>query len=422
MSKFLKLPSDFSNSNWSCVASNKTPGSPIWVALADSGPYRVARSTDGVNWTIIKDLTPSVVNKTWTSVVFGAGKFVAVANSGTDRMMTSTDGITWTTVTAAAGGYTDGAFTSIAWNGTVFAVVQSGVATNAVFHSATGTSGYTGTNAATSQAWNSIAYNGTAWVIVASDGTTTAQVNRNANATPTGAWTAATTGVTGTWQSVINRGALFVAVANSGATNRVMTSINSGVDWTANNGISANVAWENLASNDTNVVAVGQDGAQNTRIAFSADGSIWTTPAGNPNNSNSNIWSQVDSLGGTSNTYVAVSRSGGEKRILFTSDTFSTSIPVNDSYHRTRTDAPTYVDVAYVITAQEGSSTTVVLNTVTPNASFDVVTLTFGEDLTGATHEAILDAIVDASSAVSSPEGAYSFSLPENRTITATFA
>jgi len=362
-----------------------------------------------------------VVNKTWTSVVFGSGRFVAVANTGTDRMMTSTDGITWTTVTASAGGYTDGAFTSIAHNGTVFAVVQSGVATNAVFHSTTGTSGYTGTNAATVQAWNSIAYNGTAWVIVASDGATTAQVNRNANATPTGAWTAATTGVTGTWQSVINRGALFVAVANSGASNRAMISVNSGVDWTAQNGIPL-VAWKNLASNDTNVVAVGQDGAQNTRIAFSADGITWTTPAGNPNNSNSNIWAQVDSLGGTSNTYVAVSRSGGERRILFTSDTFSTSIPVNDSYPRTRTDAPTYVDVSYVITAQEGSSTTVALNVLTPNASFDSVTLTFGEDLTGATHEAILDAIVDANSAVSSPDGAYSFSLPENRTITATFA
>ena len=422
MSKFLKFPTEFTNSNWTCVASNNNTSSPIWVALADSGPFRVARSTDGVNWTIIQGLTASVVNKTWTSVAFGNGRFVAEANSGTNRMITSTDGITWTEVTAAAGGYVDGIFTGIAWNGTVFAVVSSGVATNAVYHSTTGTSGYTGTNAATAQAWNSIAYNGTAWVIVASDGTTTAQVNRNANATPTGTWTAATTGVTGTWQSVINRGALFVAVANSGATNRVMTSINSGIDWTANNGISANVAWKNLASNDTNVVAVGQDGAQNTRIAFSADGSTWTTPAGNPNNSNSNIWSQVDSLGGTSNTYVAVSRSGGEKRILFTSDTFSTSIPVNDSYPRTRPDAPAYVDVAYVITAQEGSSTTITLNTVTPNASFDVVTLTFGEDLTGATHEAILDAIVDASSAVSSPEGAYSFSLPENRTITATFA
>lgn len=337
-------------------------------------------------------------------------------------MMTSTDGITWTEVTAAAGGYTDGLFTSIAWNGTVFAVVQSGVATNAVFHSATGTTGYTGTNAATSQAWTSIAWNGIAWVIVASDGTTTAQVNRNANATPTGTWTAATTGVTGTWQSVTNRGALFVAVANSGATNRVMTSVNSGVDWTANNGISASVAWKDLASNDTNIVAVGQDGAQNIRIAFSADGSTWTTPAGNPNNSNSNIWSSIASLGGTSNSYVAVSRSGGQNRILFTSDTFSTSTPVNDSYPRTRTDAPTYLDTAYVITAQEGSSTTVTLNVLTPNAGFDTVTLTFGEDLTGATHEAILDAIVDANSAVTSPEGAYSFSLPENRTITATFA
>lgn len=336
-------------------------------------------------------------------------------------MMTSTDGITWTTVTAAIGGYTDRAFTCIAYNGTVFAVVASGVSTGAIQHSITGGTSYTATDAASAQAWNSIAYNGTAWVIVASDGTTTAQVNRNANATPTGTWTAATTGVTGTWQSVINRGALFVAVANSGASNRAMISVNSGVDWTAQNGIPL-VGWKNLASNDTNVVAVGQDGAQNTRIAFSADGITWTTPAGNPNNGNSNIWNSIASLGGTSNAYVAVSRSGGEKRILFTSDTFSTSIPVNDSYPRTRTDAPTYVDVSSVIMAQESNSNSVVLTMATPNASFDLVTLVFGEDLTGATHEAILDAIVDANSAVSSPEGAYSFSLPENRTITATFA
>lgn len=420
MSKFLKLPSEFSNSNWSCVASNNNTGSPIWVALADSGPFRVARSTDGVNWTIVQGLTGSVVNKTWTSVAFGNGRFVAVASSGTDRMMTSIDGITWTTVAATGAGYTDGVFTGIAWNGTVFAVVQSGVATNAVFHSTNGTSGYTGTNAATSQAWNSIAWNGSAWVIIASDGATTAQINRNANITPTGTWTAATTAATtNTWQSVVGlNSTTFVAVANTGA-NRAYVSTDSGATWTANAGISATVAWKALASNGTNIVAVGQDGAQNTRIATTTNGTTWTAAAGATNNSN--IWSGVASLS-TSNTYVAVSRSGGQNRILFTSDTFSTSTPVNDSYTRTRTDAPTYLDVEKVITAQEGSSTTVTLNVLTPSASFDVVTLTFGEDLTGATHEAILDAIIDANSAVSSPEGAFSFSLPENRTITATFA
>jgi hypothetical protein len=425
MSKFLKFPTEFTNSNWTCVASNNNTSSPIWVALADSGPFRVARSTDGVNWTIIQGLTASVVNKTWTSVAFGNGRFVAVANSGTNRMMTSTDGITWTEVTAAAGGYVDGIFTGIAWNGTVFAVVSSGVATNAVYHSTTGTSGYTGTNAATAQAWNGIAWNGAGntWVIVASDGTTTAQINRNANATPTGTWAAATTAATtSTWQSVVARGTTFVAVSNSGS-NRAYVSTDNGVTWTSNAGISASVSWKSLASNGTNIVAVGQDGAQSVRIATSADGTTWTAAAGATTNNNSNIWNGVASLG-TSNSYVAVSRSGGQRRILFTSDTFATSTICNDSYPPTRISSPAYLNVESVISAQEGSSasTTLVLNILTPSASFDVVTLTFGEDLTGATHEVILDAIVDANSAVSSPEGALTVSLPENRNVTLSFA
>jgi hypothetical protein len=297
--------------------------------------------------------------------------------------------------------------------------VASGIATNAVYHSANGTTGYTGTNAASSQAWNGIAWNGTAWVIVA-NGAVNACVNHSAAATPA-TWTAATTAAAGTWQAVAARGTQLVAVANSG-TDRLMVSADNGVNWTASNPAAlTGLAWKALASNGTNIVAVAQDGVQAARIATSTNGTAWTTAPGATNNINSNIWAGVASLG-TSNSYVAVSRSGGQNRILFTSDTFSSSVICNDSYARTRTDCPTYLDTEYLITAQEGSSTTIVLNVLTPNTGNDVVTLTFGEDLTGATHEAILDAIVDANSPLSSPEGSFSFSLPENRTITATFA
>ena len=422
MSKFLKFPTEFTNSNWTCVASNNNTSSPIWVALADSGPFRVARSTNGVNWTIVQGITASIVNKTWTSIAFGNGRFVAVASSGTNRIITSVDGITWTELVAATAGYTDRAFTGIAWNGTVFAVVARGVATGAVQYSVNGTDTYQTTDAASSQTWNSIAWNGTTWIIVA-DGAANVCVNRNGTATPGATWTAATAAAAGTWQAVSARGTQFVAVANSG-TDRLMVSADEGVNWTASNPAAlTGIGWKALASNGTNIVAVGQDGAQSVRIATSADGTTWATAAGATTNNNSNIWNGVASLS-TSNSYVAVSRSGGQRRILFTSDTFATSTICNDSYPSTRTSSPAYLDVEKVISAQEGSpaSTTLVLNILTPSASFDVVTLTFGEDLTGATHEVILDAIVDANSAVSSPEGALTVSLPENRNVTLSFA
>lgn len=419
MSKFLKFPTEFTNSNWTCVASNNNTSSPIWVAMADSGPFRVARSTDGVNWTIVRGLTASVVNKTWTSIAFGNSIFVAVASSGTNRIITSPDGITWTELVAGTAGYTDRDFRGIAWNGTVFAVVANNVQNGAVQYSANGTTGYTATNAASSQLWNSIAWSGTAWVIVA-DGAANACVNHSAATTPA-TWTAATAAAAGTWQAVAARGTQLVAVANSG-TDRLMVSADHGVNWSASNPAAlTGISWKALASNATNIVAVGQSGAQSTRIATSANGTTWVTAAGATTNNNSNTWNSVASLG-TSNSYVAVSRSGGQRRILFTSDTFATSTICNDSYPLTRASSPAYLDVEKVISAQEASSSSITLNILTPSTAMDVVTLTFGEDLTGATHEAILDAIVDANSAVSSPEGALTVSLPENRNVSLSFA
>lgn len=418
MSKFLKFPTEFTNSNWTCVASNNNTSSPIWVAMADSGPFRVARSTDGVNWTIVRGLTASVVNKAWTSIAFGNGIFVAVASSGTNRIITSPDGITWTELVAGTAGYVDSTFTGIAWNGTVFAVVASGTQNGAVYHSANGTTGYTATNAASSQLWNSIAWSGTAWVIVA-DGAANACVNHSAATTPA-TWTAATAAAAGTWQAVAARGTQLVAVANSG-TDRLMVSADHGVNWSASNPAAlTGISWKALASNGTNIVAVGQSGAQSTRIATSANGTTWVTAAGATTNNNSNTWNSVASLS-TSNSYVAVSKSGGQRRILFTSDTFATSTICNDSYPSTRTSSPAYLDVEKVISAQEASSSSITLNILTPSTAMDVVTLTFGEDLTGATHEAILDAIVDANSAASSPEGALTVSLPENRNVSLSF-
>ena len=73
---------------WSSVVY----GNGKYVAVSNNGTYPVMYSTNGIDWLTT---TTGAVTASWTSVTFGNGKFVAVAGTN-GSIMYSNDGIYWT--------------------------------------------------------------------------------------------------------------------------------------------------------------------------------------------------------------------------------------------------------------------------------------------------------------------------------------
>lgn len=80
---------------WMSVARSPTRG--LFVAVANSGTWRVMTSPDGITWTGRTMPSPG----SWRDVVWDGARFVAVSYSG--QIALSTDGITWTIPTVLGG-------------------------------------------------------------------------------------------------------------------------------------------------------------------------------------------------------------------------------------------------------------------------------------------------------------------------------
>jgi hypothetical protein len=77
-------------STWTDV----TYGNGLYVAVANSGAYRVMISSDAVNWTVVSNVPQSA----WTAIAFGDGIFVAVASDESNNVMISNDASTGVSV------------------------------------------------------------------------------------------------------------------------------------------------------------------------------------------------------------------------------------------------------------------------------------------------------------------------------------
>jgi len=428
MPQFVSFPQNYINSNFTAVTSNGT----VAIAVANQGPFKVMRSADnGVTWTPVGTPLTGINARdlTWTCASNNGGTtFVIAANAGTNRVAYSTDsGVTWTQIaTLNANGWN-----AIAWSGTRFGLVGSGTVGTATQKS---TDGITWTAVAASSAlnWKSVSFGGTYWVAVASDGLANATV-QFANADNFASWTAATTAQAGTtfgYQSVAyvsGTGAtsVWVAVGNADATNRLIRSTDGGATWTASvGGLSTSVAWSGVALTSTagRLIAVGGGAsAPNTRIAVSTDSGVTFTAVPIIPISTSaaaNLWSAVWS--GAGGATIVVSSSGpGTSRILRSADAGATFTPVNNSYASTRLDAPIFVNPLNIIDIQGANHGALTLRMASQNLTLDTITLTFGADYTGWTHEVIAEAIVSCvSSEGVSDSGALIIELPEGRTLT----
>jgi hypothetical protein len=410
MAKFLRLPvGPATNSLWTAVAAN---GNTV-VALANTGRFRAARSTDGgVTWSFIE--LASTLNKNWSHIAHNGGTtFVAVAVGGNiNHIMRSTDsGLTWA---LAATPVTD-ALTCVAWSGTRFlAVGTSGTA-----HQSTDGNTWTAVGAypVLNAAYQSVVWSGTTWIACRNDGAAgTAFITGNAeNIT---SWNTQAGGLAGAWIELVRLGTTVVAITSSGGLTGAATATQDGVTWTVQAGLASGTYVAAASDGTTGMVILSQTGPGATRITTSTNGSAFTVPTTPNTDSTSQMWSAAAST--AANSFVVVSSSGGNTNRVAKSSALATWAGYDMSYVNTlETQSPNYYNVENFLYMRPGAQNTVVVDLDSGNPGADTLTFTFGSDYTGATHEIIMNAIIAANSQELAPAGFFEVggTLPDGRFI-----
>jgi hypothetical protein len=191
----------------------------------------------------------------------GGALYVVVGSAG--RLDYSADGTTYTQVTGFG---STGLYLSYFHTGTGFFVGGNG---GNVWHSSTGTSGYTSVSPSGTQRVTDMAWSGAHLVMCRRSGKVAYATPANASA---GTWTEPTTGVSNHLHSIASDAAgVVIAVGDAG---RVLRSTDDGASWsTVTSGVSTALRGVAYAGSDMGFVAVGDSSV----VLTSADGSSWSS-------------------------------------------------------------------------------------------------------------------------------------------------
>lgn len=241
----------------------------MWVAGGINGTNTMGYSYDGLNWSAS---TNSILNGYCPSVIWDGSNWYAVGglngSSPLRTLSTSNDGINWSELT---GGTLVGSTNSIAFNGSMY--VAGGTVSPYLSYSYDGInwSGSSNGSSLVSNQVYSVVYDGSTWVAGCSG------TNKLLYSTDGISWTNSTNGNTifGTnfslsVRSIVWNGSFFLA-GGAGQTNDIAKSTD-GITWTGTSspyGIVYKLAW-----NGTTFFATGEN---NATIAYSTDGSSWST-------------------------------------------------------------------------------------------------------------------------------------------------
>lgn len=237
-------------------------GGGTWVAVTDSGTDRVARSTDGVNWSLVN--TP-VAN--WTAIATsGDDTFVAMPTGViqvNQQVMRSTDGgLTWTegpitgvnTLAVFGLAYGNGLFVAGGGDGSGYYTSPTGAPNTWTYRANP-----------VSQTTSSLAFGDDTFVRLYS-GTSASVSNDGLNWTPVTLPAAAS--------RVVFGDGLFIAQVTSANSNYVLLS-SDGVNWTQSS-LPSTRTWTAVQSVGGALVAVGNDAnAALRKVATSVDGTNW---------------------------------------------------------------------------------------------------------------------------------------------------
>lgn len=265
--------------SWTSIAWSAELGLLCAVATNGTTATQIMTSPDGVTWTT----RTSPEASGWQRVVWSRAlrKFVAIANSGTYRVMTSPDGVTWTGYSPAVAAGVD--YRAMAWSAELGLFAAYSASGGGVIWSADGVTWTAGTGSAG---------HGSQFVMwvpelerFISVGTGASGVGAVAYSLDGKTWTLANAPNSNTWRGVTYSPmlGLLVAVASTGAGDRVMTSPD-GITWTARTSAADNdwraVRW---APELGLFLAVASTGTGN-RLMYSFNGIDWaigTSPADN---------------------------------------------------------------------------------------------------------------------------------------------
>jgi hypothetical protein len=343
-------PTSDDSSSWSSITYN-TPtagdlsGTPIFVAVSNTGTYSVMTSDNGITWT---GRNTNGDGKTWKSVtaavpsigsLSGNMLFVAVGppTSNSEGVIVSQDGINWTlknTVINQWSSVTHGLLNGIT---TFVAVCNSGnnVNDNRVMTSQDANTWTIVSNTEFANDWRSVtsgipsvgdASNNTLFVAVSFDSyvmtsidSTTWVLENPATNSILATSVCVGTPHTGNYANQT----LFVAVGHANSNQDVIMISNDGYTWTSKSAgsVGNGLNWESVTAGMVNGVtlfaAVSSSGTGN-RVMTSYDGENWTVGSNTPDNSWKGIVSGIPSTGtyAGEEIFVAVSSDGSSSRVM----------------------------------------------------------------------------------------------------------
>ena len=342
------------NASASALVFGGAQGSEVFL-MSSGGANKVWRSADGENWSVVAfhGDNGGRSSNSWTSAIYGEGKFVALTDSSTNRVIYSTDnGTTWLSATVPSP-LASSTWSSIAYgDGRFVAVSSTTAATNQVMTSEDGIT-WTAGLATAANNWRSVAYGDGSFIAVSSTGT-----NRIMTSEDGLTWTARNVSnhPTANWRTVVWAGTAFVAAAESSI---IASTTNLGVTWTSA------------------VDAVGGGGGPFNNATLTA--MIWTGSMllGVPNETGKGIaQSSPPSAPTVSSRTPAFGSSAG-----------GTSVVFSGNYLRSVTSV--LVDgQSATITARTGGST---LTTLSNNSSS--VTVTMPAAISGGTGQVVLNGL-----------------------------
>lgn len=235
-----------------------TYGNGKYVAVGQNGS--IAYSSNGVNWT-----TKSMGSQFWKSVVYGNGKFVAVGGySDGGYVATSTDGVTWT----IQKNITDAHIFDICYNGSIFVIVchwGSSKGRDYILKSIDGVNWTSKTTVGNGYGWSGICYGNGKFVTVGDKYGCGIAVSSNGMN-----WNITNSNNMDSWNSVAYGNGKYVAVGDFGY---IITS-KDGVNWNTPVKITSagTSQWFHITYSNGKFVAVGGGGGYITSI----DGETWT--------------------------------------------------------------------------------------------------------------------------------------------------
>lgn len=239
-----------------------TYGNGKYIAVGQNGS--MAYSSDGKDWTYNQ-----VGTNFWKKVIYGNNKFIAVGGySDGGYIATSTDGVTWSITKDV----TDAHIFDICYNGNIFVIVCHWGVLRERGYILKSNDGVNWTSVITlgdSYGWNAICYGDNQFVAVGNKNGTSGNCGI-AISLDGSIWNILVGSNADTWNAVTYGNEKYVAVGNNG----YITSSEDGTTWENPIGFSTNsiTQWFNVAYLHDKFVAVGNNGNYTT----SSDGLKWT--------------------------------------------------------------------------------------------------------------------------------------------------